>query len=114
MTIILNKIDPLIVNDVQKQTADGVVHSSERTRVAKDSKKKSGERYPNKKMKDKLDKFNHLLSEMGIDQNFIIDDDCITAVDKDGNIIRKYTKEEIDELFVKMGKMIGIFVDTRK
>lgn len=114
MPILLNKIDPVIVNNVQQQTADGIIHSSDRTRVSKDSKKENGGYSSNKKIKEKLAKFNSLLSIMELNITFNLDNDIITALDKDGNIVRKYTKDELTELFNKMGDMLGIFIDTRK
>jgi len=114
MPIVLNKIDPVIVNNVQQQTADGIIHSSDRTRISKDSKKESGGYSSNKKMKEKLSKFNSLLTIMELNITFNLNDDIITAVDKDGNIVKEYTKDEIAELFNKMGDMLGIFIDTKK
>jgi uncharacterized FlaG/YvyC family protein len=114
MPVILNKIDPVIVNTVHQQTVEGVVHSYEKTKVSKDKEKRRESSSSNRNMKDKLDGFNSLLEVMDIGVNFIFNDDTITAVDKDGNVLKTYTKDAVIELFESMEDMIGIFIDTKR
>ena len=114
MAVILNKIDPVIVNTVHKQTAEEIVHSSQNVRVSKDKKENKGNNPSNKKMKDKIEKFNSMLEAMDIGMNFIIDGNLISVADKDGIILKKYNEDAIIELFNKMEDMIGVFIDTRK
>lgn len=111
---VLNKIDPTIVNNVQQQTVEGVVHTYEKTRVSKDPGKEKGNSSSHKRMKEKLDKFGSLLGTMDININFTIEDDNIIATDINGNILKTYTKDEISDLFSRMEDMIGIFIDIKR
>ncbi|HBM74935.1 MAG TPA: hypothetical protein DD429_05195 [Clostridiaceae bacterium] len=112
--IILNKIDPVIISNVQQQTVDGVVHTSDKIRVAKDKKEKKGQSFQ-KSIKSKLAKLNSYLKSKGIDVIFAIDDDgAVTAYDKDGNAIKTFIEDEVDGLLSNMDQMAGIFIDLRK
>lgn len=112
--VILNKIDPVIVSNVEKQTVEGIVHTKDGTKVSKDTKEKREGKSSYKGMKEKLDGFNSLLKGLGIDAELIIDEEGIIALDKDGGVIKKYTKEALFELFSKMEYMIGVFIDTKR
>lgn len=111
--IVLNKIDHIIANNVQKQTAEGVVHTSEKILVTKDKKEKR-EDSPYKNKKDKLARLNSLLKAMNSEISFILDNGILTVVDKNGNIIRTYDKEALDDLLDKVQSMNGIFIDFKK
>lgn len=110
----LNKIDPVIVNNVQQQTAEGVVHTTERTRVSKDKSRSRDGQGSRKGLKDKLDKFNALLETMDIDANFTIDGDRVTVMDKSGSLIRTYDENAVVDLLINMEDMIGIFIDIKR
>ncbi|HBM81517.1 MAG TPA: hypothetical protein DD426_11910 [Clostridiaceae bacterium] len=113
--VVLNKIDPVIVNNVRWKTAEEIVHTYDKTRVSKDKKQKkeNGGQSQNKRMKNKMDKFNSLLKAMDIDVTFELGVDGVTAVDKNGRAIKTYTKDAVVELFNKMHDMIGIFIDEK-
>ncbi|KPU44677.1 hypothetical protein OXPF_17630 [Oxobacter pfennigii] len=110
----LNKIDPVIVNHVQQQTVEGVVHASEKTRIDKDKKEKK-QQFSYKSIKDKLARLNSRLSSAGIDAVFEMQDDgSVVAYDKDRNIIKKFSKDELNNLLDNMEDMAGVFVDLKK
>lgn len=110
----LNKIDPILVNNVQQQTAEGVVHAYEEARVFKDTNRGKDGRSSGKRMKEKLEKFSSLLKTMDIEVNFIIEGDSIVALNMDGSVLRTYSHDEIAELFSRMKDMIGIFIDIKR
>lgn len=114
MSVILNKIDPVIVNNVHQQTVEGVVHTSDKTRVSKDAREKKNKYSSSKKDKEKIDKFNSLLESMGIDLSLILEGSTINIVDKDGKVVKVYNEDAVIELLNKMEDMIGIFLDTKK
>lgn len=114
MTINLNKIDPVIVNNIHRQTTEGVVHNYEGIKVSKDAKEKKEGGSSGKKNKDKVVKFNSLLEAMGIDMRLIVEGDTIVGVDGDGRRVKVYTREAIIELLNKMEDMLGVFIDTKK
>lgn len=114
MAILLNKIDPVIINNVQKQTVEEVVHTYERTKISKDKKEEQGSGHSKKKAKEKVDKFNSILEVMGADMNLQLEGDSVIAVDKDGKVIKRYTKDAVVELLDKMQDMIGVFIDIKK
>ena len=110
----LNKIDPIIINNVQQQTVEGVVHTSDKIRVAKDKKQKREQSFY-KGIKDKLAKLNSYLKSKDIDITFAVGDDgMVIAHDKDGNIVKTFVEDEIDDLLNNMEQMAGIFIDLRK
>lgn len=112
--ITLNKIDPVIINNVQQQTAEGVVHTSDKIRVAKDKRDKRGQSFY-KTVKDKLARLNSYLKSRGIDATFAVDDNgMVTAYDGEGNVIKTFEKDEIDSLLNNLDQMAGIFIDLRK
>lgn len=114
MAVILNKIDPYIINTVRQQTAEDIVHSSQNIIVTKDKKENKGNNPSNKRMKDKIGKFNSMLETMDIGVSFVIDGDLISVADKDGNILKRYNEDALIELFNKMEDMIGVFIDIKK
>lgn len=114
MLTILNKIDPVIVNNVHQQTAEGVVHAYEKTRVSKDGKRDREKQPSHKDKKDKISKFNSMLKAMGLDMSFKLEGDLVVMVDKEGNIINTYTDDQIEKLLQKMEDMMGVIVDTKR
>jgi len=114
MTVVLNKIDPVIVNNVHQQTAEGVIHTSEKTRVSKDGKQKKDNQPSNKRLKEKIDKVNAILAKQGKDISFMIDGDYVNAVDGDKKVIKSYTKEAAVQLFDNIKELTGIFIDIKK
>lgn len=112
--VILNKIDPVIINNVQQQTVEGVVHTSDKIRVSKDKNQEKDKKYQKKYIKDKLDRLNSILRTKGIDAEFKIDGDYIVALNKDGEIIRRYEEDEFDKLFSNMEDLNGLFIDMKK
>jgi len=113
MSVVLNKIDPVIINSVHQQTAEEVVHTSKKVKVSKDKEKKKDRESSYDGMKEKLQKFNSILELMDIDLSLLLDDDCVSAVGKDGKVFKRYTKEALIELLNKMEYMIGVFLDTK-
>jgi len=114
MSILLNKIDPVIINNVHQQTAENVVHTYEKTKISKDKKEEKGGKESRQKIKEKLHKFNSILEVMGADIGLQLEEDGVIAVDKNGKVIKRYTKDAIVELFNKMEDMLGVFIDTKK
>lgn len=111
--IVLNKIDHIIASNVQKQTAEGVVHTSDKIRVSKDKQEKKGQSsYKNNK--DKLSKINAMLKSMGSEISFVIDNGVLTVVDKDGNVIKTYEEYDLDDLLDKIQNTNGVFIDFKK
>lgn len=111
MPINLNKIDPVIINNIQKQTKDEVVHNFQGIKIAKDGNEKQRDSDFKKKMKKKLNRVNSLLKEKNINASFRIEGDYIIALDGDNNILISYDKDRFEELSDKMETMIGIFID---
>lgn len=111
MPINLNKIDPVIVNNIQKQTKDDVVHNFQGIKITNEGNEKQRDRNFKEKMKKKLGKVNSLLKEKNINVSFRIEGDYIIAIDGDNNILRSYDKDSFEELSDKMETMIGIFID---
>lgn len=111
MPINLNKIDPVIINNIQKQTKDEVVHNFEGIKITTDSNEKPGNRDFKENMKKKLNKVNSLLKKKNINASFRMEGDYIIAVDGDNNVLISYDKDSFEELSDKMETMIGIFID---
>lgn len=109
----LNKIDPVIVNNVQQQTAEGVVHTAQKTKVAKDGEKEKEDQNKKKKLKEKVDEFNSLLKSMDINVNLVIEGEELVVIDMNGGVIRRYDKDALSDLFSKMENMMGIFIDIK-
>jgi FlaG protein. len=113
MPINLNKIDPVIINNVQQQTVEEVIHPSEKTKISKDKEReKGGQSY--KGTKGKINKFNSVLSTMKINIMFVMEGNSVMAVDEKGDVIRRYSSDDIDELLNRMEDMIGILIDAKK
>lgn len=114
MTVILNKIDPVIVNTIHQQAAEGVVHKSQQSKIWKDKGESKDNQPSYKKMKEKIEKFNSMLEAMDFDVAFSVEGEYITAAGKDGKTISTYTKDAAVELFSKMEDMVGVFIDTKR
>lgn len=111
----LNKIDPIIVNEVYRQTAEHVVNNSEGIKVSKDKNLYKERQYPKrKKLKQKIKKLNELLKNMDVDLIFECNEGVVVALDKDGNVIKTIAGDSIDELYEKIDTMQGILVDAKK
>lgn len=112
MPVVLNKIDPVIINNVQQQTMEEVVHTSKKIRVSKDKKdSRDGKRqYGN----DKIEQLNSILETMDIDVRLQIQGDSIDVTAGDGRVLKTYTRDAVEELFQKMEDMLGVLIDIKR
>lgn len=110
----LNKIDPVIINDIQKQTRDEIVHNFEGIKITNDSNEKQKDREFKEKLKKKLSKVNSMLKEKNINASLRIEGDYVIAVDKDNNVLISYGKDRFEELSGKLETLIGIFIDDAR
>ena len=111
----LNKIDPIIVNEVYRKTAENVVNNSEGIKASKDKNPDKERQYPNKKrLKQKLKKLNELLENMDVDLIFEFNEGVVVVSDKDGNVVKTISGDSVDELYEKIDTMQGILVDAKK
>ena len=97
----LNKIDPIIVNEVYRKTAENVVNNSEGIKASKDKNPNKERQYPNRKR---------------LKQNLIFEfnEGVVVVSDKDGNVVKTILGDSVDELYDKIDTMQGILVDAKK
>lgn len=109
-----NKIDSIIVNNVQRQTVEEVVHTSQKTFIYKDKKEKKDNNSSGRHTKEKLHKFNSIVEAMDIGIRLEMDGENIVALDENGNIFRTYTSNDVMELLKNIEDMVGVFIDIKK
>lgn len=121
MMFYLEKIDPIIVKDVNDKTSNNIVHNKEGIIISQDNdqEKKEQQRPDKKKIKQDINKLNELLNEEEVNIYLSVEEKnhaiIIKVFEKNTDkLIRTFNEDEVIKLIESLNIFSGVLIDKKK
>ncbi|WP_406678096.1 flagellar protein FlaG [Moorella sp. ACPs] len=111
-------VDPLVLNQVQNQTAGFQVQESKGIKINTERKQQEGRQQPGEKQLEKsVEQLNKAAEAFNIELRFKVDREnnelYVYVIDvNEGKIIRRIPPENVMEVASRMQQMVGLILDT--